>query len=311
MLKLIQSFFSLLFFCFIFGVLWVKNLPSHYTFTIEKEVSYPLISYAEHLNQNQTVADTNTHFQSSVLHWIKSSEVQLLRRENDFLIYDLPTQLYFSLQETWRFDTQKNILKSQYSFSPSFVSKALLVFNPDFIDAVKENLYHKLQWIEQSVHNEFVSHRLDYLGENDFPTTYYLAVEGESSWQNAEVSYQTGQEQLLKFAQNQKIKTTGKPFVLFPKMTASSIQWRAALAVDRYYSFEDAAIRCRRFRGGKVLQLIHKGPLTMISESWKILFDSLQNNQQAYPVFQQSLISANDSSNPLNWETLLSLPISE
>ena len=309
MLKLIQSFFGLLFFCFVFGVLWVKNLPSYYSFEIGKEMPYPLISYVERIDQINTAAGGKNIIYPALTPWINENEIALFNKTNDSIVYTLPTQLYFTLDETWRFDFTTNQMKVRYSFSPIFYSKLLLVINPDFFDAVRKTLSKKLQTIDHGVKTDYLSHRWEYLGENDFPMTYYLALEGESNWQNAAKSYQAGQQKLLEFARNRALKVIGDPFVLYPRISPNGVRWRAAVAVDKYYLIDNLPIKCRRFRGGKVLQMTHKGPLTMISNSWQILLDSLGNNQQAYPAIQQPLGTANASSNPLNWETILSLPI--
>lgn len=309
MVKLIQSILSLLFFCFLFGLLWVKRQPNRYCFTLEKKFDYPMIAYAERLNQRYAVSNSTPQSFSKLTNWIKKEDIQRLSKGVDSVVYKLPTQLNFSLFETWRFTSTQNQVTLEYSFSPSLYSKLLLLWNSEFVEVVREALTHRQEAIEKEIENEFNTHRWNYVGEKDFPMTYYLAIEGESQWQEAVNSYQAGQKQLLKFASQEKMKTINKPFVVFPQIRAEGVRWRAALAVDRFYPIEQSNIKCRRFLGGKVLQLIHKGPMQKLSNSWELLLDSLKPNQQAYPAIQQALIDATTTANPLNWKTVLSIPI--
>ena len=66
-----------------------------------------------------------------------------------------------------------------------------------------------------------------------------------------------------------------KTFIVYPELKDSFVRWRAAIEVDRFYRTNRTDIRCRRYKGGKALQLSHQGTNDYLKDSWKILQDSL------------------------------------
>ena len=109
--------------------------------------------------------------------------------------------------------------------------------------------------------------------------------------------------------QTKNISSLGETFILYPVLSDAVVRWRAAIEVDRFYRTNRSDIRCRRYKGGKVLQLSHQGTNDYLKDSWNILQDSLVNKIQAYPAIQ-AISKENDSIvNPLNWTTQLYMPI--
>ena len=123
-------------------------------------------------------------------------------------------------------------------------------------------------------------------------------------------------EKLVKIFKKKTIRFldigTGAGCILISLLTElkdSFVRWRAAIEVDRFYRTNRSDIRCRRYKGGKALQLSHQGTNDYLKDSWKILQDSLVNKIQAYPAIQ-AISKENDSIvNPLNWTTQLYMPI--
>lgn len=311
MLKLFQSFLGFVFFCLLIIILWIKSQPSHYYIKLEQNLAYPKASYQAYLESEAgdsfwTMRSDSIHY---ISRWIADEDIQRMNADNNSITFRLTSRLYFKIFETWTFSEDQQTLSLSYSFDLSFLSKAFLLQNKNFLPAMKKSMYARYKLLNKTIKDRFATHNWEYIGVSEYPQTYYLAIEGQSSWQNLSKEYHEGHQRLRKFAKENAIPIQAFPFVVFPQLQNKKVQWRAALAVDKFYNTQEDSIKCNRYRGGKVLQLVHKGPFDQLQKSWNILFDSLQLNTQAYPVFQKEHVSARDTHNSLNWETILYLPI--
>lgn len=311
MLKLFQSFLGLLFFCFLIIVLWIKSQPSYYHINLEQSLAYPKVSYQEYLESKAGGAFW-TMRSDSIRHlakWIADENIQRMNADKNSITFELNSKLYFKIFETWTFSEDQQTLSLSYSFKVPFLSKAFLFRDKHFLPAMRKNMFARYKHLNKIIEDRYAAHNWEYTGVTEYPLTYYLAIEGQSNWQNLSEEYHKGHEKLRSYAKENAIPTQDFPFVVFPQLQNKKVQWRAALAVDKFYNTQEDSIKCKRYKGGKVLQLIHKGPLNQLQKSWNILFDSLQLNTQAYPAFQKKYVSDSDTHNPLNWETILYLPI--
>ena len=311
MVNFLKTLVGLLFFCLLFGMLITKHQASSYEISFLKEVPYPSLSYSHHLNKNLTSSfrELRNQIPTPLLKdWIvteiprndesKSSKFSLL----------LNTNKYFSINEQWLISDSPATIALTYSYQVDFLSKLYLLFNPNFFLEIKTLCLQRMAQLDKSIRDLYQQHRYTYVGEVEQPPTYYIMTEGESNWDNLSFDIHQGQQRVLSLMENKNIPITELPFIVYPKISENAIRWRAAVPTDRYYKTSDDKIKCRLYKGGKNLALIHTGTPDYLNKSWKILMDSLKNNTQSYPAIQYNKEEQTEG-DPLYRETLLLLPI--
>lgn len=305
MIKLLQTFLGLIFFGCMLVVLWVKSQPNNYQVSLQRNLSYPSASYEDYLRSEEGVHYW-TQSPTQKDHLIKWLPIE---SDENSIYFELEHQQGFKITERWSFSENQKTLLLSYDFILPFLSKALLLKDSSFISTLKGIMLNRFDQLNKDINNRFTDHRWEYVGETNHPLTYYLALEGVCNWNDLTAEYRKAQKKILSFAEKNAIPTQVSTFLVLPKLLEDRVYWRAGVGVNQFYKTKNETIKCRRYKGGKTLQLVHKGPKDRLKESWKILFDSLQGNTQSYPVFLKEHISIHTTDNPLEWETNLYLPI--
>ena len=302
MLSLLRTFIGTLFFLGCFGVVLLKNSPQDYRLAFNQHTNIPWATVKDVLSLDDIREKYNeANFINGTIRTLPSQDRTVKR----FLI---PTVFYFDLIEEWEWIEQESVLQLTYSYRFNFLSR-LSSLNVEPIKVIRSYGQSRFESIQKKAQTLLHKHRWEYNGEQTLPLTYYLAIEGESTWEELNSSVKKGQEAIKLFAQKKAIELLKDEFVLYPSINEKKIRWRAAIAVERYIRTNDNTIRCRRFKGGKVLVFTHKGTPEHLSKSWYILLDSLVPYKQNYPLIQKHERTAQNSKNPLEWTTKLYAPI--
>ena len=171
----------------------------------------------------------------------------------------IPTVFNFDLIEEWQWNEQENRLQLTYNYTLNFLSK---------LTALNKEPLKIIQTFGQSRFEKYPNKGKVVVAptplgiqwqRRKLSLTYYLALEGESSWEELNSAVKNGHEDLKTFAQKNEIPVLDNTFVLFPEINDEKIRWRAAIEVERYYRTNNSTIRCRRYKGGKALVLTHMG----------------------------------------------------
>ncbi len=314
MLNFARTFFGVIFFGFIFGLLLIKNSPKFYEVGIEAATPFPQISYIDLLRaEAKKGAQSNSSFENNKIASLKikkeySSDFQ---KNTDELRFILPTDQNFTITEAWTFSPDRKKVQLAYQYSLDFEGQLFLLRNPSFHDSLRTVIIKRITSLSDRVAQKFNQHHYIYKGETTLPLQYYLALEGNSPWTAIEKETTMALETLNDFAATKNIPLEPKSFIVYPQLNDSIVRWRAGIQVSRYYNTGRKDIRCRRYRGGQALVLVHQGPLNYLKKSWEILQDSLSGKTQAYPGIQ--LVNKNKASNqnPLTRTTTLYLPIQQ
>ena len=302
MLSLLRTFIGTLFFLGCFGVVLLKNSPQNYRLAFNQHTNIPWATVKDVLSLDDIREKYNeANFINGTIRTLPSEDRTVKR----FLI---PTVFYFDLIEEWEWNEQESVLQLTYSYTFNFLSR-LSSLNVEPKKVIRTYGQSRFESIQKKAQTLLHKHRWEYNGEQTLPLTYYLAIEGESTWEELNSSVKKGQEAIKLFAQKKAIELLKDEFVLYPSINEKKIRWRAAMAVERYIRTNDNTIRCRRFKGGKVLVITHKGTAEHLSKSWYILLDSLVPYKQNYPLIQKHERTAQNSKNPLEWTTKLYAPI--
>ena len=302
MLSLLRTFIGTLFFLGCFGVVLLKNSPQDYRLAFNQHTNIPWATVKDVLSLDDIREKYNeANFINGTIRTLPSQDRTVKR----FLI---PTVFYFDLIEEWEWIEQESVLQLTYSYRFNFLSR-LSSLNVEPIKVIRSYGQSRFESIQKKAQTLLHKHRWEYNGEQTLPLTYYLAIEGESTWEELNSSVKKGQEAIKLFAQKKAIELLKDEFVLYPSINEKKIRWRAAIAVERYIRTNDNTIRCRRFKGGKVLVFTHKGTPEHLSKSWYILLDSLVPHKQNYPLIQKHERTSQNSKNPLEWTTKLYAPI--
>lgn len=312
MIDILKTLLGFLFFSLLFGVLMVKHQPNAYEVSLHKEVPYPVISYSNELNKNltRTYRELGNQIQLPLLKdWIVTEIPRNDELKSDNISLLLNTDKYFSIDERWIFSNPPTTIELNYSYQVDFLSKMYLLFNPNFFREIKTLCLHRMAQLEKSIEDQYQQHRYRYVGEVEQPPTYYIMIEGESNWDNLTSKIHQGHQEVLLFMKNKNIPVTKLPFIVYPSIREDLIRWRAAVPTDQYYQTLDDKIKCRRYKGGKNLALIHKGTPTHLNKSWEVLMDSLDNKTQSYPAIQYNIAKQPTEDDPLDRENLLLIPI--
>ena len=311
MINLIRTILGVLFFLFVFGVVLIKNKPKVFEIVQEQTVDYPLINYMDYLQSSsaqqwiKTELSKNDAFRSSSL----TKKMERSPKNQNKLKFTFASKEGFSLEEQWTFFPEKKQVQLRYNYNLEFREQLKLLRYPDFNDSLRAIVIKRLENTHLSIAKQSQQHRWQYKGETTLPLTYYLALEGNSPWITIEKDTNLAFEKIRDLAEIKNITSFGRSFIVYPELNDSVVRWRAAIEVDRFYRTNSRDIRCRRYKGGKVLQLTHQGTTDYLKDSWKILQDSLTNKIQSYPAIQ-SITKENDSIvNPLNWTTQLYIPV--
>ena len=302
MLSLLRTFIGTLFFLCCFGIVLLKNSAKDYRLEFSQNTNLPWATLVDVLEQEST----NT--ENEEISFFLSSLRPLVNKEQNIKRFLIPTAHFFDLIEEWQWKQQDSLLQLTYTYELSFLSK-LFSFNQKLNDTVRTFGQSRFEAIQSKANSLLHEHHWEFNGEESFPLTYYLAIEGESSWKELNSAIKNGQEDLKAFAHNNEIPVLENTFVLFPDINDEKIRWRAAIEVERYYRTNNSSIRCRRYKGGKTLVLTHKGTAEHLPKSWSILQDSLSAHKQNYPLIQKDERTIQDSENPLEWTTKLYAPI--
>lgn len=295
MLNLLRTLFGFVFFIIVFGVALIKNGPKKYEVTFSLPIAHPIESYRDHI-KSTVIANEN-------------AEAFPLNQDTLFAL-NFPKTNGVKLKESWINTAESRTLAIHQEYQFDFSRQVFFFRDPESMDRLRDQAIERLQETRDAVDKRFLAHRWNYNGTVDLPRIYYLAIEGRNEWNEVDDATSKAFEQLESFAHDNDLPLQEKRFIVYPLIEETTVQWRAAIEVDRYYRTNDKMIRCRRFKGGKSLELIHQGPLTYLNKSWKVLSDSLGNKTQAYPGIQY-LTNKKVSINPLNWSTSLYLPILE
>ena len=311
MINLIRTILGVLFFLFVFGVVLIKNKPKVFEIVLEQTVDYPLINYMDYLQSSsaqqwiKTELSKNDAFRSSSL----TKKMERSPKNQNKLKFTFASKEGFSLEEQWTFFPEKKQVQLRYNYNLEFREQLKLLRYPDFNDSLRAIVIKRLENTHLAIAKQYRQHRWQYKGETTLPLTYYLALEGNSPWISVEKDTNLAFEKIRDLAEIKNITSFGRSFIVYPELNDSVVRWRAAIEVDRFYRTNSRDIRCRRYKGGKVLQLTHQGTTDYLKDSWKILQDSLTNKIQSYPAIQ-SITKENDSIvNPLNWTTQLYIPV--
>jgi DNA gyrase inhibitor GyrI len=302
MLSLLRTFIGTLFFLCCFGIVLLKNSPKDYRLEFSQNTNLPWATLVDVLEQEST----NT--ENEEISFFLSSLRPLANKEQNIKRFLIPTAHFFDLIEEWQWQQQDSLLQLTYTYELSFLSK-LFSFNQKLNDTVRTFGQSRFERIQSKANTLLHEHHWEYNGETTLPLTYYLAIEGESTWEELNSTVKNGHEDLKTFAQKNEIPVLENTFVLFPEINDEKIRWRAAIEVERYYRTNNSTIRCRRYKGGKALVLTHMGTAKHLPKSWSILQDSLLAHKQNYPLIQKDERTIQDSKNPLDWTTKLYAPI--
>lgn len=311
MFNLIRTILGILFFSLVFGVVLIKNKPKVFEIVLEQSIDYPIINYIDYLQSSPAqkwikslLSKNGAFYAPSETKKMKWSQKNLYK-----LKFIFPSDEGFMLEEQWTFSPEKNSVQLIYHYTLGFRDQLKLLRNPQFNDLLRSIIFKRLANTRQAIAEQYQQHRWQYKGEATLPLTYYLAFEGNSPWNTIEQDTKLGFEKIRDFSETANISSLGKTFILYPELNDSLVRWRVAIEVDRFYRTNRKDIRCRRYKGGKVLQLTHQGSNNYLKDSWEILQDSLVGKTQAYPAIQ-AITNENDSIvNPLNWTTQLYIPI--
>ena len=303
MLNLLRSFFGVLFFIGCFGIVMIKNTPNKYNLIISQQSNLIWASLADELQKGEwKFEEKNPVVFADQMNQLKTTAPKTI-------IFKLPTPYSFDLKEIWKWNESKKIITVNYQYELNFLSKLYFTINPELNKKIKDFGEARLLKTLEKIQSKFNQHRSEYLGEMPLPMTYYLAIEGKSPWKDLEAAVFLGHEKIKTFGTQNNIPLQEKSFIVYPSLGEEVVQWRAAIAVDQFYKTNSAEIRCRRYKGGNTLALLHKGPDNFLRNSWNRIKDSLNNRQQNYPFIQQSIKNIDQTKNPLNWETILYIPI--
>ena len=302
MLSLLRTFIGTLFFLCCFGIVLLKNTPKEHRLIFHQKTDLPWVTVKDVLLREDVNDEyTEASFINAAIRTLPSNDRNVKR----FLI---PTVFNFDLIEEWQWNEQENRLQLTYSYTLNFLSK-LTALNKEPLKIIQTFGQSRFENIQTKIKSLLRQHRWEFNGEESFPLTYYLALEGESSWEELNSAVKNGHEDLKTFAQKNEIPVLENTFVLFPEINDEKIRWRAAIEVERYYRTNNSTIRCRRYKGGKALVLTHMGTAKHLPKSWSILQDSLLAHKQNYPLIQKDERTIQDSKNPLEWTTKLYAPI--
>ena len=311
MFNFIRTILSVLFFALVFGAVLIKNKAREFEIVLEQSIDYPLINHFDYLQS--TAAEK----------WIKTSlsEIEYLfpspqkqgytgLQKNQYeLEFRYAGHSDFTLKEQWIFSPDTKLVRLKFSYSLGFRERLLLLPHPHFNDSLRSIAIQRVEKTRKNVALAYQKHRWQYQGTTTLPLTYYLALEGESDWNALEEDTARAFEQILDFAKGKNIPTRPNSFIVYPRISDSIVRWRAAISVDRFYSTNRSDIRCRRYKGGKALQLTHLGTNDYLKGSWSILQDSTVNEIQTYPAIQAINLKKDSILDPLKWTTQLFIPI--
>lgn len=312
MFNLVRTILGVLFFTFTFGIVLIKNHPAKFEFFYEQPLKHKSISYTDYLKSSKAKESwrknilAKSHLIYSTPNNLELKVAQKSVNELDF-IFSLDNNI--TLKETWLFSPNEKLVQIRHVFDVDFLGKLLLLRYPQFTDSIRYSLLQRLNDTQEKITALYQQHQWHYQGETTLPETYYLAIEGRNAWKDLNKNTQLAFQKIRAFASSENISTTHENFIVYPAMNDSIVQWRASVEVDRFYRTKAKEIKCRRFKGGKALLLVHQGTEKLLKDSWKILKDSLGNKTQTYPLIQM-VNKKNDSiTNPLLWTTQLYLPI--
>ena len=311
MFNLIRTIFGILFFFLVFGVVLIKNKPKEFEIVFEQSIDYPIISYIEYLQSFPAQQCINTLLSKKEAFYAPSMAKKMVwsQKSQYELKFIFPGEENFTLEEKWIFSPEKKSVKLFYNYTLAFKDQLKLLSNPEYNNSLRSIIIKRLENTLEVIESQYQQHRWQFKGETTLPLTYYLALEGNSPWNTIKEDTKLAFEKVSAFAETKNISTLDKTFIVYPELKDSFVRWRAAIEVDRFYRTNRSDIRCRRYKGGKVLQLSHQGTNDYLNDSWNILQDSLVNKIQAYPAIQ-AISKENDSIvNPLNWTTQLYMPI--
>ena len=312
MLNFIKTILGFIFFSFVFGLVIIKNGPKDHALIIEQNLSNPAISYIDYLKSTKTKEEWIVEaFPQGELSQAKiyTEKITSFNRSEHEFGFSIPTNKDFTLEERWIFSPKKQKVRLEYHYTIDFKGQIFHLRRPYFKDSLRFVAIKRLSKAEQKIRNLYQQHRYIYKGETTLPLTYYLALEGSSTWNKIARETANAFETIKGFAKSSNIPIQKESFLVYPSLGDSIVRWRAAITVDRYYSTNSAVIKCRIFKGSKTLQLEHQGPNNFLKESWNLLRDSLKGKTQSYPIIQE-INKANDSIlNPLDWSTQLYIPI--
>lgn len=311
MFNLIRTILGILFFFLVFGVVLIKNKPKEFEIVFEQSIDYPIISYIEYLQSFPAQQCINTLLSKKEAFYAPSmaKKMEWSQKSQYKLKFIFPGEENFTLEEKWIFSPEKKSVKLFYNYTLAFKDQLKLLSNPEYNNSLRSIIIKRLENTLEVIESQYQQHRWQFKGETTLPLTYYLALEGNSPWNTIKEDTKLAFEKVSAFAETKNISTLDKTFIVYPELKDSFVRWRAAIEVDRFYRTNRSDIRCRRYKGGKVLQLSHQGTNDYLKDSWNILQDSLVNKIQAYPTIQ-AISKENDSIvNPLNWTTQLYMPI--
>ena len=311
MFNLIRTILGVLFFILVLGVVLIKNKPKEFEIVLEHAIDYPIVNYIDYLQSSPARQWIYTLLSKKEAFYAPSmtKKMEWSQKSQHELKFIFPGEEDFTLEEQWVFSPEKKSVQLLYNYTLGIKDQFKFLRNPQFNDYLRSILIKRFKNTQQAIAEQYQQHRWQYNGETTLPLTYYLALEGNSPWNTIKEDTELAFKKIHDFAKIADISSLGKTFILYPVLSDSVVRWRAAIEVDRFYRTNRRDIRCRRYKGGKALQLTHQGTNDFLKDSWEILQDSLVSRIQAYPAIQV-ISKQNDSIvNPLSWTTRLYTPI--
>jgi len=311
MINLIRTIFGALFFFLVFGIVLIKNKPKMFEIVLEQSIDYPVVNYIDYLQSSSAQKQIKALFSKiEDLHPISlTNKGEWSQKNINELKFIFLGEDEFSIEEQWTFFPEKKQVQLRYKYTLKFREKLKLLRYPQFNDSLRLIVIKRLENTRLAIAAQYQQHRWQYIGETTLPLTYYLALEGNSPWNKIEQDTKLAFKKIREFAQTENINTLDRSFIVYPELDETVVRWRTAIEVDRFYRTNRRDIRCRRYKGGKVLQLTHQGTNDFLKDSWEILQDSLASKPQAYPAIQGITKENDNSVNPLNWTTQLYIPV--
>lgn len=311
MFNLIRTILGVLFFILVLGVVLIKNKPKEFEIVLEHAIDYPIVNYIDYLQSSPARQWIYTLLSKKEAFYAPSmtKKMEWSQKSQHELKFIFPGEEDFTLEEQWVFSPEKKSVQLLYNYTLGIRDQFKFLRNPQFNDSLRSILIKRFKNTQQAIAEQYQQHRWQYNGETTLPLTYYLALEGNSPWNTIKEDTELAFKKIHDFAKTADISSLGKTFILYPVLSDAVVRWRAAIEVDRFYRTNRRDISCRRYKGGKALQLTHQGTNDFLKDSWEILQDSLVSRIQAYPAIQV-ISKKNDSIvNPLGWTTRLYMPI--
>lgn len=308
MFRLIEAFLGVMLFLFLGSLLVLKNQDNQYAFKTSRPYSHPTPYIEEEIQKA---------FQSVPLAAFFPWEVNTASLKSSFVdhakTFFIEDNYYGKHQISYKLDTLKKTIALNVKGEKNMLMKLYGLLNPNLQNESKRKLSLFLKEELHAIEKQYDQHRISWKGIQRSAPIYYLALEKKWDIIPNDTIIAAAQSELLAFAEKRQIPPEGEPFTVYPLSSRGEKVWRFALPVGRYYNTQSKTIRCRRYKGGKYISLIHYGTAKGLEKSWQQLQDSLNINGYTlgYPPMERYPRNRKNESNPYKWETELILAVKE